>query len=44
MSKELKERIKRYAIKNGCDFDGGLVKFDRKWYWVDIFNNIVERR
>ena len=40
MSKELKERIKRYAIKNGCD----LVKFDRKWYWVDIFNNIVERR
>lgn len=44
ISKELKERIIRKAIKSGCDLDGDLIWYNRRRYWVDVFNDIVEER
>lgn len=36
------EDILRYAEKSGCDWDGDIVLFGEKAYYVDISRRIVE--
>lgn len=37
-----KEDILRYAEKSGCDWDGDIILFDEKVYYVDISRGVVE--
>lgn len=36
------EDILRYAEKSGCDWDGDIILFDEKVYYVDICRCIVK--
>ena len=38
---ELKRLIKRRAIRNGCNPDGGFVKYGGCCYYVHLLNDVV---
>lgn len=39
----MKKKIMRIAAVTGRDFDGDLVYYNRKRYFVDTFNNKIQR-